>query len=312
MLFIVTGHISNIENLPSYMVSFNTIAPHAVDCFILISGFFLINSKFKTERILRTIISTISLSFIVTLVLYLSKLANLTSLFKSLAPIYCYWFINKYIAVLILSPFINKVCNSITKKQFQILIVSLLLLSSQFFVFFPFGKIYGDGISLIWMITMYITGGYLRLYTPKFKYWGTVTLILIIIYNFCYIYLYGIIMVWNNSLITYILSITTFMWFKNLTISNDGFIPKMIMFIAPNTLAVYIIHSHPYVTTHLMQAFNRFMGPIPVFLYLYLFSSIVFIASVIIDKIRLYIFQYTGIDNLIGKTATRLNQLYEE
>ena len=153
MLFIVVGHLGNWENLSPYLVSFNTIAPHAVDCFILISGFFLIKSKFKTERILRTAISTSSLSFIGALILYLCNRIDITSLLKSLVPLYSYWFINKYIAVLLLSPFINKVCNNITKRQYKILIASLLLLSSQLFNLFPFGELYGNGLSLLWMTT---------------------------------------------------------------------------------------------------------------------------------------------------------------
>lgn len=311
MLFIVVGHISNMGDLPHYMVSFNTIAPHAVDCFVIISGFFLIKSEFKTERILRTVISTISLSFIVALILYLCNSIDITSLFKSLVPLYNYWFINKYIAVLLLSPFINKVCNSITKKQYQILIGSLLLLSSQLFNLFPFGELYGNGLSLLWMVTVYITGGYLRLHTPKFRYWGVATLILIVIYNTCYIYFYGTIQLWNNSLITYTLSITTFMWFNSLAIPDKGFISGTIKWIAPNTLAVYIIHSQQYIATDLMQAFHKFIGYIPDFLYLYIFCSIVFIISVIIDKIRLMIFKYSGIDNLVNKIAIKLNKLYK-
>ncbi len=312
MLFICCGHLGNWGNLSPYLISFNTIAPHAVDCFVVISGFFLIKSKFKTERILRTVTSTISLSFIVALILYSCNKIDITSLFKSLVPLYNYWFINKYIAVLLLSPFINKVCNSITKKQYQILIGSLLLLSSQLFNLFPLGELYGNGLSLLWMTTVYITGGYLRLHTPKFNYWGTATLILLAIYNICYIYFLGTIQLNNNSLITLTLAITTFMWFKSFTIPDKGFIPGIIKRIAPNTIAVYIIHSQQYVTTYISQVFHKFIGHIPDIFYLYLFASIVFLLSVIIDKIRLRVFQYSGIDNLIGKAATRLDKLYEE
>lgn len=50
MLFIVLQHLGErtICGLPIALM------PHHVDCFILISGYFLITAEFKFERVLRT------------------------------------------------------------------------------------------------------------------------------------------------------------------------------------------------------------------------------------------------------------------
>lgn len=59
MLFIVMGHVGGRTgyDLPIALM------PHHVNCFILISGYFLITAEFKFERVLRTVIETIFYSF---------------------------------------------------------------------------------------------------------------------------------------------------------------------------------------------------------------------------------------------------------
>lgn len=311
MLFIVTGHVSARGGLDSYI----TIAPHAVNCFVLISGYFLISSKFKAERFLRTAIETIFYTFIVTIILYACNKADIYDVAKSIMPFaptkFSYWFVNKYLAVILLSPFIGKVCSNLTKRQYQILLASLLLIGSTFVKVFPLGELFGNGFSLLWMITVFITGGYLRLHAPEFKYWGISTLILLAVYNLCNLYSAGIIQLGYNSLITYALAITTFMWFNNLKISGTGIIAKSTMFIAPHVFAAYLIHEQGLMRVYIVDLLHKFQGYIPDMLYLYMFGIIIIILSALIDKVRLLLFKYCGIDYITNKIATRINQLYE-
>ena len=315
MLFIVAGHIGDRSGIESFG-SFATIAPHAVNCFVLISGYFLINSRFKAERILRTAFETIFYTFTITIILLLCGKANLMDVAKSIMPFaptkFSYWFVNKYLAVILLSPFINRVCCSLSKKQYQILIGSLLLIGSTLFLIFPFGELFGNGFSLLWMTTVYITGGYLKLNTPKFGYWGLSILILLAAFNLCNIYLNGIVQLHYNSLITYSLAIATFMWFKTQEVSSSGIIARITMFIAPHVFAAYLIHEQGLIRIYIVDILNKFNGYIPTMLYLYLFSVLVIVLSAIIDKGRIIIFKYLGVDSLINRISSRLNKLYEE
>lgn len=314
MLFIVVGHIGGRSGIESFS-SFATIAPHAVNCFVLISGYFLINARFKSERILRTFIETVFYTCTITVALYFVGKANVYDIAKSIMPIaptkFAYWFVTKYLAVLLLSPFISKLCCSISKKQYQILLISLLLISSKLIIVFPFGELFGNGFSLLWMITVFITGGYLRLHTPQFKYWGTATLCLLILYNICNIYGQGKICLGYNSLITYTLAICTFMWFCKLSIPNTGILAKTTIFIAPHVFAAYLIHEQGLMRTYIVDILHNFSGHMPDMLYLYIFGIAVILISAIIDKFRMILFKYTGIDYLTGKIATKLNKLYE-
>ena len=312
MLFIIAGHLSGRGEIPQTIV----IAPHAVNCFVLISGYFLITSKFKIERVLRVILETIFYTFTITIILYLLGKANQQDIAKSIMPFaptkFTYWFVNKYLAVILLSPFICKACATISKKQYQILLVTLLLIGSSLLTVFPFGELFGNSFSLLWMITVFITGGYLRLYAPEFKYWGIATLCLLILYNICNIYGQGVICLGYNSLITWSLAIATFMWFKNLHIPNNGIIAKTTSFIAPHVFAAYLIHEQGLMRTYIVDLLHKFSGHMPDMLYLYIFGIAVIIISVIIDKFRMILFKYAGIDYLTGKIATKLNKLYEE
>lgn len=314
MLFIIVGHVGGRSGIESFS-SFATIAPHAVNCFVLISGYFLITSKFKIERVLRVILETIFYTFTITIILYLLGKASTQDIAKSIMPFaptkFTYWFVNKYLAVILLSPFICKICAMISKRQYQILLVTLLLIGSSLLTVFPFGELFSNGFSLLWMTTVFITGGYLRLHAPQFKYWGISALGLLLLYNICNIYGQGVINLKYNSLITYTLAICTFMWFCKLSIPNTGILAKTTIFIAPHVFAAYLIHEQGLMRTYIVDILHKFSGYMPNMLYLYIFGIIVIILSAIIDKWRILLFKYTGIDYLTNKIASKLNKLYE-
>ena len=314
MLFIIVRHVGGRSGIESFS-SFATIAPHAVNCFVLISGYFLITSKFKIERVLRVILETIFYTFTITIILYLLGKASTQDIAKSIMPFaptkFSYWFVNKYLAIIMLSPYICKVCATISKRQYQILLVTLLLIGSSLIIVFPFGELFGNGFSLLWMTTVFITGGYLRLHAPQFRYWGIATLGLLLLYNICNIYGQGKICLGYNSLITYALAICTFMWFSKLSIPNTGILAKTTIFIAPHVFAAYLIHEQGLMRTYIVDILHKFSGHMPDMLYLYIFGIAVILISVIIDKIRIILFKYTGIDFLTNRIATKVNKLYE-
>ena len=319
ILFIISGHIGGRSNIESFS-PFTTVAPHAVNCFVLISGYFLITAKFKFERVLRIIIETVFYTFSITLILFLFNKASIEDLCKSILPFaptkFSYWFVNKYVALILLSPFIQKVCTSITKKQYQILLGSLLLLSSTLFLIFPFGELFGNGFSLIWFITLFITSGYIRLHYNggvKCTTWGFGIIAFLIVYNLCAIYLKGYINLEYNSIITYILALCTFMWFKEIKISNNGIIGKITAFIAPHVFAAYLIHEQGLLRNLLqIDLCRELSGYMPNGIYIYVFSITVLLLAVIIDKGRIILFEKLKIEELTTKLSTHINKLYNE
>ena len=65
MLFIVIGHVGGRAGV-DFLYGLN-LMPHHVNCFVLISGYFLISAKFKFERILRVFIEICFYTFTITL-----------------------------------------------------------------------------------------------------------------------------------------------------------------------------------------------------------------------------------------------------
>ena len=314
MLFIVIGHVSGRAGV-DFFYGLN-LMPQRVNCFILITGYFLLLSNFKFERILRTLITTIFYTFFITFIFWCFDLVSTWDLLKSIFPLgptkFNYWFITKYLGLLFLSPFLQKFCLLITQKEYKMLLISLLLINSTLFAFFPFGELYGNQNSLLWMITMFLTGGYLRLYEPKFKYWSCGVLMFFLLYTGCAIYVQDIVLLQHNSLVIYVLAICTFMWVKNMKSIKISFFVNLISFIAPNTLAIYLIHEHIILrNTYIQDVFRSFMGIIPSTIYLLLFGCAVILISVLIDKVRVSLFDKLRISKIIFNIGKRIDPYYE-
>ncbi len=313
MLFIVMGHVGGRAgyNLPIVLM------PHHVDCFILISGYFLITAQFKFERVLRTAIEAIFYSFGITLVLYLFGKATNYDLIKSVISfgptVFNYWFVTKYLALLLLSPFIQKSVSNITKRQYQVLLLTMVFLSSTLFIFFPLGELFGNGFSLIWMVTLFLTSGYLRLYPLKISRWFSFIgmCLCLVVYNLCTRYFSNVVELGYNSFITYCLAIFTFLWFKDWQLSNTSWFAKVVMFVASHVFAVYLIHEQGLLRIkYLVEWFNMFVGVMPNWVYLFVFGFAVIILCALIDKLRVRLFKLVKLDLFIADLGKRIDKFY--
>ena len=314
MLLIVVGHLAGKSGTPSSTLTH--LGSHSVNCFILISGYFLISSKFKFERLLRIVFESIFYSFIISLIFFCFSSTSLQDLLKSAFPFaptkYSWWFVNKYIAMILLSPFINVLCTSLNKKSYKILLISLLSISSILFSFFPFGALFCNGFSLLWFVTLYITGGYLRLHYKEKKNSTYAAGIIagLVIHNIA-LCCKGVIDLGYNSLISYFLGITTFLWFKDLKISGDT-IPNIVRYLSPHVFAIYLIHTQHDMSRFIGKIFTKYEGCINSEVYLYLFAIAVIIASVFIDKGRTYLFNLSGIEKLTKRISAYFDNLYND
>lgn len=112
------GVLNDQNNIEYYVVwlmeSFSYVA---VNCFILLSGYFLAGAKFKSKRIVNVIIQTFTYSIMCLVIetFFLKGKISFTNLFKSLEPIgtKAYWFMTNYIIMLLLSPLLNQIVENI-------------------------------------------------------------------------------------------------------------------------------------------------------------------------------------------------------
>lgn len=199
--------------------------------------------------------------YIVVVVLGLREF-NIEEAIKSFMPVITnqYWFVNAYLALYLLSPFLNKMVTNLSKEEFKKLIIILIILFSILTMLpleMALDKTQGCGI--IWFVCLYIFAAYIRLHVAEKtghtkKYFlgyilsGILLAIIALGVEFICSKL-GIdnkrekVIQYDNILLT-IESICLFMGCRELYIKNDK-ITKIIETIAPLTFAVYIIHEQP-------------------------------------------------------------------
>lgn len=155
------GGVINInDNIPNKIVGcfLNIFGNLGVNLFVLISGYFLINSKFKFKKLLRLIAEVFFYSVILYVVCICLKITtfSIKEFIKVIFPISynMYWFATTYIGLYLISPFINKLLNTISRKEHKKLMYLLIILVS----IIPTILIGAPFISsnLIWFVVLYI------------------------------------------------------------------------------------------------------------------------------------------------------------
>lgn len=138
--------------------------------FILISGYFLVNSKFNTKKLLKLILETFTYSVIIYIILILCGRQELkiNTLINSILPIITgqYFFITAYVGMYILFPVINlliKKINKDTYKKVLIILTCLLYIIPTFTTKNPFGN------DVMQFIYIYMIGAYIKIYNIKNK-----------------------------------------------------------------------------------------------------------------------------------------------
>lgn len=225
----------------------------AVNLFVLISGYFLIESEFKLKKVLKLIVQVYcySVAFFIVYVIFkgipTGEIIKLTVFpFTSKA----YWFMLPYICVYIVSPFINKLIKSISQKQLISLIGILIFMFSGIGFFISDSGLMNN---LSWFVLIYVIGAYIRLYDfEKFskntiKWFSVIGYVLFIIVTCGITYMSqynaNIFKIVNkissmNSIIVLVEAILIFLVFKNFDIKNS----KVINILGKSSIGVYLFH----------------------------------------------------------------------
>lgn len=160
---------------------FEAISVCAVNCYILISGYFLISSKeLNRHKILRLALEVWGYSVVITIVSLICGLeGNWLSIINSFLPFYSkgYWFINSYIVLYLLHPYINRLLVRLDRDTYRKLVLTLVIIFSLLPMFTPFDAWCMDennGYGVIWFVCLYIFAGYIRRFAnePPFRRTG--------------------------------------------------------------------------------------------------------------------------------------------
>ncbi|MGM9941047.1 MAG: acyltransferase family protein [Bulleidia sp.] len=186
-----------------------------------------------------------------------------------------------------------------------------------------------DGYSAIWLMILYLVGGYIGKYHSQSDknlllfFLGYVLMVVLtwlskVVIELLTLQVLGEVRA-GNYLISYksptILMSAVFLLlcFSNLKLSDR--MKKLVSFVAPMSFSVYLIHNHPLVATVVMNRMFASYAELPVVeMVVKVLLTALFIYSVcsVIDWFRLYVFRTIGIrermDKIEGKLKSKLIQ----
>lgn len=272
----------------------HTVYEVANDCFILISGYFGITYSLKKMlKLNNTTTFYAILSLVILLVCGQEGLSKM-DVVKAVLPIpmNTYWFITSYMILMLLSPYINKMCDAFTKEQHSRLMTILIV------IFFGIPTVlnvdyFGTaGFNVVNMTVIYIIGRYIRLHSNGERDRQEIGGLLIMgfalqfaLYMLVYVvfkvenhfYMFGT----ESSLTILVNAILMFMLFKEFKISS-----KFINAIGKRAFAVYLSEMAVHIALFKLFDKTMIMGHRYLAFIVLALQIVIFVICIVIDCIK--------------------------
>lgn len=308
----------------------------AANCYVLISGYFLVDAQWKLNKLLKLVMQVLFYSFLIPVICYVWGIGEVRSWsvydwITAILPFQMdhYWFATAYVLLFALSPVLAAGVKQLSKKQLEIMIGLLLVYFCLFKSISPVLLATDHyGYDYPWFICLFLIAAYIRLYGADqgritIGRWHLLetapksTLIYVGITAFTFIlslvlgvftekygkFAYYMDMLFSyNHILTLLASIACFSAFLQWKPKENGMI-RMLCKVAPYTFGVYLLHENIAIR-NLWQSLFLTDSTRESFLYLpcMLIAIIcVFAAGVLTDLIRNIIF--TRIGNRKGRTS---------
>ncbi len=282
-----------------------------VNVFILISGYFSI--KLKWSGLVKFIYQVLFLRLSVFTLFCAIGLCNFSmkELFVRFLPTKAGWFVGAYLLLMLLAPLLNAFVEKCSRKELYTYTAVYLLVQSVIDWVARDSEIFNNGYSALSFAGLYLIGRCLALYPPDFivrlskKHYMSSFLVLALL-NSCFLYATahyiphhiktwtGLFMDYSSPLLI-LQSVCLFLTFRSLSVNNDGCKSRIVLWFSSSAFAVYLLHTDPlvykYFSSAILSLYQNFS--LPVFLLsLSGFLCLVFLASVLWDKVRLFTWEY--------------------
>lgn len=311
----------------SLMLLFGAWGKTGINCFVLITGYFMCRSKFSWEKLIKLYSQIVFYAIIIYSIFYFIgyETFSIKNIFFKFFPIRSITtgFTSCFLLFYLFIPFINIFLTHLSKRM-HFFLVALLL---GIYTILP--SLSGMRISfnyVEWFITIYILSSYIRFYGEDWKIsnnqWGLIALICFAISCFSilgmeFLFSKGYIKNYNpyffvddcNKIMALSLSISSFMWFKNLKIKYS----PIINLIGASTFGVLLIHANSetmriWLWREMVDCSGHF-GPImDTVLYAVGSVLIIFIICSFIEILRIKYVEPIYIKWLVSINKTKLKQ----
>lgn len=301
----------------------------ACNIFILITGYFMIKSKFNFKKFILLILEMIFYSLGIVIVLAIFKLHtfSLKEIIKATIPMfYGNWFLVNYLILYCLIPFLNKIINGLEKKTFRnFLIVTLVICCVIPTVAFN-SKFEFNDFDI--MLVMYFIGAYIgiyfndekrNIYTKMMIILNIILVLSVIFFDYIGIKINKDNLIKNatyfsriNSILTIFGAISTFLYFAK----HHNYLSKTINFLSSSVLGIYLIHDNEYIREIIWKkVYPNVLFINTNFFILHIIIKIfcVFIICLLIDKLRIYFLEskiIKIIDKNQNKVKEKLNNIF--
>lgn len=307
-----------MEN-PNFYVSWSLLAPgmYGIDVFLLISGYFMVEQKFRSWSIYKIASQVLFYAIGISVIfwVFMDTPIDKTELIYSVLPVTSdfYWYASMYVGLVIVAPIMNKCIFALTKQQLKCACLVAFMLCSVWpnIAFFSSALNTAGGASISWFMAVYLFGAYIRLYYEPDGNWkkpGAIALGLMILLPLtkfffewmCQIGLAGLFedMLWGysifyqyNSILCTAIGVMLLITFLNIKIESQ-WLGRAINLAASASFGVYLIHDHLYMRQNMwnwVKPYN-WLDKWYLFALALAWCVIIYLACMIIELIRQKIF----------------------
>lgn len=267
----ITGHglggveIEAFSGVYWIVLIFNTFSLVAVNCFMLISGYFLSQKNVSLKKIVALWFQVWTYSVAIYLVLCAMPGVDVNFSIPALVECLCpllsnqYWFFTCYLLLYMFSPVLNRLIAVWDQQEHQKILIALIAI----FSIIPSINIWGDsfgtnrGYSLIWFSVLYLIAGYIRKYPLRLPVHPA---LVYAVPSVVLCALHSAITAWNpgigsvqailtnqtsyNGPLVLCASVGLLIWAQNSSLQPNARITKVITTSASLTFGVYLLHDH--------------------------------------------------------------------
>lgn len=233
-----------------YLSLFGMWGKTGINCFVLITGYFMCTSSITLKKFLKLILEIYFYKILIFIVFWICgyESISLKSLMQLAIPVtdVADNFIGCFILFWLSIPFLNILLKNLTKRQHEL----MLVLSLSIYVilpFLPFNRVLMNYVT--WFIVLYFISSYIRLYELQLftnRTWGYMTILLIMISMISVIVCIKLgfesyrFVSDSNAILAILVGISSFMFFKDVSVPYNKFINTL----GASTFGVLLIHDN--------------------------------------------------------------------
>lgn len=289
-------------------VILNAFCVVAVNCYVLISGYFGIKPTLKKLLNLFFICAFYSIIhyLIYTSINDVFSLKQFIFSFLPFSHTRGLWFVGCYIALFLISPLLNMAVCQLEKESFRewgICLLGLAIIAFYFGYFWRTGYNV-DGYTLLNFIFLYMLGRFLYCHRSIWKritackalgMYGICSIVIALLALFVLTITSDahltFLIAWRyNSPVVIISAVFLFVFFTKLNMKSS-----FINSIAASTFSVYLIHENTYFRDVYLEPLHKIsteLSMIQLFLLVFMGAFTILIVSILIDQIRIYLMKF--------------------